>query len=101
MPCVSVEGGMQLQECGESTNHRDAGPKGKGKNMVMWAETAFPHANLFLDSAWKAMREPLQCVRGLCACHAGCAVIVIVITASHRIICASWQPRFHKAHPLH
>lgn len=46
MSRISVEGGMQLQERAESANHRDAGPKGKGKNTVLWAETSFPLADL-------------------------------------------------------
>lgn len=86
--------------------------KCRGRNVATWTVTLFPHPDLF----WAQHRQlgtpelpVLMCIctlslPGTCTGFVpimGHAVMVIVPTASCRIICASQQPRFHMGHPLH
>lgn len=95
-----LEGRTQPHEPGEDANHRDASPKGRGRNTAMWAVATFPHPDLFLDSAQNATREyqssrsssVFVCLPLLGACTGSVPttqVVVIVTAASRRIICAS------------
>lgn len=80
--------------------------------LAMWTVTLFPHPDLF----WAQHRKlgipefpVLVCIctltlPGTCTAFVptmGHAVMVTVLTAPCRIICASQQPRFHMGHPLH
>lgn len=107
MQCSLLESKPQPHEPGGSASHRDASPKGKGRNTAVWAVTASPRPDVFwiqhrkLPGNTRALHTPvylpptpLQSLHGLCTHRGGHAAIAIVVTASGRIIRALSSPAF-------